>query len=621
MESDEGFRLVLCFLGLVLYRLGNGSGSSSFGFLAAATHFTWVIRRTAVFGEGACRRSFNHRGGHFGNHRGFNFNHGRRLHNRRRLNHWSWLGDDFSNRCRCFFYHWGRRWRFNRCSRFGSPLEGGLFFANFTHRRGSFFGSRGLNRSFCYGFNHWLRLSSRCRFNGNHFGFWLCVANRCYFHFHFRNHWGFDRGGGFDSRGFNNWSFNHWGLGNGCFFYSRSFNRGGSAFSLLVSLGFSRCADDRAGNGSGNGQAGSQFGTCWFVGFVSRAFSVLAGLFRAFDHVAVGITLTLTTVAATTLATGAAAWTIAFGVVLAVFLQLLFAGQYFFFVTGSSSLLGAWLTLLTRWARLALFTGGALFTRLAGRTLFGGCSGGGNGRCSVQWLTQFTHAFFTLATRLAIFTRSTWGTWCALFTRCTFFTGYGRGFFTGFARCAFFTRCTFFARLALFVTATVAVTALLAAVATLFVTCRALGSWFFNHNRSRRLFLGGEQADQRLHQAFEQAWLMSDWRWSDRCCGFGRDRRVGAGGRGLDRCFLANEGAGRGSGLYFFHFGSGSGDFIAGLQAVGFRTVIAQTLNFEVRRFEVIVRQNDDAGTRAQFDLGDRIAFFVEQERGDRDHP
>jgi hypothetical protein len=54
------------------------------------------------------------------------------------------------------------------------------------------------------------------------------------------------------------------------------------------------------------------------------------GFFRTFDHVAVGITLTLTTVAATTLATGAAAWTIAFGAVLTVFLQLLF-------VAGSSS--------------------------------------------------------------------------------------------------------------------------------------------------------------------------------------------------------------------------------------------------------------------------------------------
>ncbi len=50
-----------------------------------------------------------------------------------------------------------------------------------------------------------------------------------------------------------------------------------------------------------------------------------------------------------------------------------------------------------------------------------------------------------------------------------------------------------------------------------------------------------------------------------------------------------------------------------------FRAVITQTLNFEVRRFQLIVRQNDDAGTGAQFDLGDRVAFFVEQEGRDRD--
>ena len=99
MESDEGFRLVLCFLGLVLYRLG--CGCSSFGFLAATTHFTWVIRRTAVFGQGAGRCDFNHRGSHFGNHR--RFNHWLRLdnHHRRCFNH-------FGNRGRCFFYHRGR---------------------------------------------------------------------------------------------------------------------------------------------------------------------------------------------------------------------------------------------------------------------------------------------------------------------------------------------------------------------------------------------------------------------------------------------------------------------------------------------------------------------------------
>ena len=52
---------------------------------------------------------------------------------------------------------------------------------------------------------------------------------------------------------------------------------------------------------------------------------------------------------------------------------------------------------------------------------------------------------------------------------------------------------------------------------------------------------------------------------------------------------------------------------------MGFRAVITQALHFEVRRFEVVVRQNDDACTSPQFDLGDRVAFFVKQERSNRD--
>ncbi len=326
MESDEGFRLVLFFQGLVLYHgfsnrsrrfdsfdYSRSGGSSSSGgclsFLAATTHFTWIVRRTAVFAQGAGRSSFNHGCFNFSNNRGFN-------------SHWCRLGNhDFNHRCWRFLYNRRRRGSFDRGGRFGSPLEGGLFFANFTHRWGSFFDSR----SFNYGFNHWLRFNNRRRFNGDRFGFWLGVANRGYFHF--RNHWGFDRGSCLNSGGLNDRCFNRWGLGNWCFYSSGFFNGCSSAFSLLVSLGFSRSADDRAGNGSSNGQAGSQFGTRRFVSFVGCALSVLAGLFRAFDYVAVGITLALATVAATTLTTGAAARTIAFGAVLTIFLQLLFAGQ------------------------------------------------------------------------------------------------------------------------------------------------------------------------------------------------------------------------------------------------------------------------------------------------------
>ena len=361
-----------------------GSSCCGFSFLATTTHFTWVVRCTAVFSQGADRCGFNHWRCHFGNDRCFN--HGRRFNDRSRLNHWGWLGNhDFGNRCRRFFYHWGRFWRFNRSGWLGSPLEGGLFFTNFTNFTNFWSGFD--NRCFDNRFNHWLRLNDR------HFNFWL--GFRCLGNFHFRNSRCFDWGSGFDNRCLYNWRFNcwcfnnrrfnHWGLGSRCFNHYGFFDSSSSAFSLLVSLGFSRSADDRAGNSSGNGQAGSQFGASRFAG---RGFCVFAGLFRAFDHVAVGITLTLTTVAATTLATGAAAWTIAFGAFLTVFLQLLFTGQHFFFA-GGSGLFGTRLTLFTRGARLALFTWRTLFTRLASWALFGSSGGTGYGsRGGVQRLTQ-----------------------------------------------------------------------------------------------------------------------------------------------------------------------------------------------------------------------------------------
>jgi hypothetical protein len=288
---------------------------------------------------------------------------------------------------------------------------------------------------------------------------------------------------------------------------------------------------------------------------------------------------------------------------------LLFVGHQFFFGNGSR-LLGTWLTFFTRWAW------SAFFTWLASWTLFSGNGssrdGGSDSWSGIQRLTQFTNrTLFAVASWLAIFAWSARGTfftrgaWCALFTRCAFFASNNRRFFTSFTWltwCTFFARCTFFTRLAFFIAATVTVAALLTTVATLFVAGRTLGGrWFFNHNRSYGLFLGREQADQRLHQALEQAWL---WR-GDRCShwrrsnDFGRNRSVGAGRSGLDRSFLANQGAGRGGWLDFFDFGSGSSDFVAGLADRGFRAVIAQTLNFEVRRFEVVVRQDDDAGTGA----------------------
>jgi hypothetical protein len=211
------------------------------------------------------------------------------------------------------------------------------------------------------------------------------------------------------------------------------------------------------------------------------------GFIRTFDHIAVGITLTLATVAATTLATGATTWTIAFGAFL-TFFQLLFVAWQLFFGYSGSGLLGTWLTFFTRWAW------STFFTWLAGRALFSGSSDScGVGRSGVQWLTQFTYTFFTLATWLAIFTRGarctlfTWSAWSA------FFAGYCWSLFTGFAWLtlfawfswrAFFTRGTFFARLAFFIAATVTGAALLTTVATLFVAGRTFGSGFFNHGRS-----------------------------------------------------------------------------------------------------------------------------------------
>ena len=146
-------------------------------------------------------------------------------------------------------------------------------------------------------------------------------------------------------------------------------------------------------------------------------------------------------------------------------------------------------------------------------------------------------------------------------------------------------RCTFFTRLALFVTAAIAVTALLAAIATLFVACRALRcGGFFSNSRSSRLFLGGEQADQRLYKAFEQAWFGDAGSWSrcwcrSGCAGFSRYWSRSARRSCFDGGFLANQSAGRSGGLNFFNFGSSGSNFVAGLVGVGFRAVITQALN------------------------------------------
>lgn len=324
------------------------SSGSQFGFLLqallftlAATHFTWVVWRAATWRQGTDRGGFDNRCSHFGDNRSFN--------------HRSRLGNNSRG-----FSDW--RWSFDSCS-FCNPVERSLLFANFRR----LFSNRG--------FSH--RLGSDYWLFGNYSWFYSSVNFRLCFtswsYFDGRSDWHFDRGSGF-----HDWRFNL------SHFLSSILSHGGSAFSLLMSLGFSRSADHSAGNSGGNGQAGSQFSACWlFAGF---------GLFRAFDHVAVGIALTLATVAATTLATGAAAWTIAFGVVLAIFLQLLFAGWQLFFSNGGSGLFGTWLTFFTRWAW------SALFTWLTSRTLFSSSRySGGSGWRGIQRFTQFTNrALFTL---------------------------------------------------------------------------------------------------------------------------------------------------------------------------------------------------------------------------------
>ena len=341
-------------------RLSGSSGSlfgfllQTLGFTLATTHFTRIVRRAAICGQGAGRCWLFNRGRCFDNHGCFD--------------HWSRLDHFWLDR---FHGFWCRFWLDNRCrcNWLGGPVERSLLLAG--RLWGLFLGRCFEGRLSGY---HWL-LDDRCRL-GDHFSFSnLGFMGRGDFHF-WRSS-GFYRSSGFDYRSFSNW---------------RAFHGSGSAFGLFVSLGFGRGADCAAGNGGSHGQAGGQVGSAW-------RFSVLGGLglFRTFDHVAVGVTLTLTTVAATTLATGAAAWTIAFGGVLAVFLQLLFGVQHFFFAGSGGCLLGAWLALFT-WRTRCTF-----FTRLASRTLFSG--GGGGSRGGIQWLAQFANTFFTLATWLAIFTR------------------------------------------------------------------------------------------------------------------------------------------------------------------------------------------------------------------------
>ena len=387
------------------------------------------------------------------------------------------------------------------------------------------------------------------------------------------------------------------------------------------------------GHGQGGGDCyGGAFGGCGGSTFGASLGCLCVVLGVIGDRVAIGIAQALTAVAAATLTTRATTRTIAAFTAFLVVFDLLAVQQHFFFAD-CFGLFGARLTLFTRRARLALFTWLALGALLLLCLLLFAA-----GRYCVQRLAQFTATLFArltgftrltltaiflaFATRLARLARLTG------FARLTFFTGFARltlfTRFAGFARLAFFTRFALFAlatlialvaftTLAAVAVATAVATVLLATVAALVATRLAFGGLGFD-DRLLLFFLAGEQAHQRLDQALEQARLR---RRCGRCQRGCRSRCGRARRSGFQRGFLAHQGAGGADRLGVFDFGRGH--FVAGLAAQHFRAVVAQALDFEVRGFQVVVRQDHDARTGAQLDLGDAVALLVEQEGGNRD--
>lgn len=278
-------RLVLVsgFQGFGRGSLGGGQSSGGgFGFTLAATHFTRVVRRTAVrqHDGGRLDRCLlgNHGWRRLG-HRGFDrfrlgfdgFSYRGRL-----FGDWRLGFNRFGNRCLldlARFHYWGLhdRGRLDRClDNGGGRLLGGGFF---DHRLWRHFNDRLDAR---LGSDHWL-------------------ADRLLDH----------RGDG-DLLG-HDFGDLHLGLG----------DSGAGAFGLLVGLGLGVGADVAGGNGSDHGCTGGQFSTQ--LGGLVLLWLLFAGVFvAAVDQLAIGVALALTTVAATTLATGTAAWTLAIGAFLLV---------------------------------------------------------------------------------------------------------------------------------------------------------------------------------------------------------------------------------------------------------------------------------------------------------------
>src|SRR5690606_1801355 len=210
----------------------------------------------------------------------------------------------------------------------------------------------------------------------------------------------------------------------------------------------------------------------------------------------------------------------------------------------------------------------------------------------IEGRTQFTLALFAWLTLLArcAFAAGLWLgvvrfellTWLALFA-LTRLTLLARG--TLLTWLAFGARCAFFPRLALLVASAsgIAAAVLLAAAAAFVVTRRAAAAGgLLLDFRGGCFRLSGEQADERLDQALEQAGFLRG-----RCCAAGSGRgsrgRCGALWRGLHGRFLAYQRAGRGSRLNVFGFGMAH--LVAGLAGHDFRAVVTQALHFEVRGF------------------------------------
>src|SRR3990167_561376 len=126
---------------------------------------------------------------------------------------------------------------------------------------------------------------------------------------------------------------------------------------------------------SGNGCGYDQWRRGFSLGF--------AAFFSAFDHIAAGVALTLAAIAATTLATRAAARTFTFYAFRFIVWLSIFVAQYF--IVDNGSCFGAWLALFTWCARLARFTLRALGTHFCSAALAAAVSAL---RC-VQRLAQF----------------------------------------------------------------------------------------------------------------------------------------------------------------------------------------------------------------------------------------